>query len=77
MTKVSNTKANLRKLLTELYVAVLAHIPLEGEAPDPTIPVSATAWENLCDTVLDAGEGREFEPLVLPWPPTDHNEGNS
>lgn len=55
MTKVTNTEENLRKLLTELYVAVLAHIPLEGEAPDPTIPVSATAWESLCDTVLGCG----------------------
>lgn len=62
--KVENTAENLRELLTGLYVAVIGHIPQDGD------PISPEAWDALATTVLDAGEGRPFTPLQLPWPPT-------
>lgn len=65
--KVQNNEANLRKLLTDIYVAVLARIPAPLCADDIP-PVPEEAWDALATTVLDAAEGRHFEPLRLPWP---------
>ncbi len=65
--KVPNTERNLRDLLTSIYVAVLGYVPTGDDTQPP--PLSPQAWDELATTVLDAAEGREFEPLELPWPP--------
>lgn len=67
-TKVPNEVESLRELLTDLYVAVLGYLPTD-EFPRPLRPISSEAWDALMTTVLDAGEGRDFTPLELPWPP--------
>lgn len=67
--KVANTPDNLRQLLTNLYVAVLGHIPSDGMKIETSVPVSDAALDALLTTVLDAAEGREFDELALPWPP--------
>lgn len=62
-TKVPNSPDTLRELLSGIYVAVLGHIPV-GEGG-----ITEDDWDALATTVLDASEGRSFEPLKLPWPP--------
>lgn len=66
--KVPNTEANLRQLLTSIYVGVIGHLSPEDPSA-PIHPIPDAAWDALATTVLDAAEGREFEPLELPWPP--------
>jgi hypothetical protein len=68
MAKVRNNLKNIRGLLTDIYVAVLAQLPsdtVEGVEHG----ISDRAFQILADTILDAAEGRDFEPLKLPWPP--------
>jgi len=65
---IRNDARHLRHLLTDLYVAVLGYLPLEGDE-HPIERISADAWDAMMTTVLDAGEGRRFAPLGLPWPP--------
>lgn len=52
------TETKLRQLLLELYVS--------GMLWRDDLP--AEEQERVLDTVLAAGEGRDFEPLGLPFP---------
>ncbi len=63
---VSNNVGNLRRLLTQLYVAVLGHL-----AYVPELRMHDPAVDDVLTSVLDAAEGRPFRPIPLPWPPFD------
>lgn len=65
--KVANTETSLRDLLTSVYVAVIGYLPTDS-GPTPLRTIPDAEWDALATTVLDAAEGREFEPLQLPWP---------
>jgi len=60
MARVANNLENLRQLLAELYVS--ANL---GSADHD---VSDEEWDRIHSTVLDAAEGRQFEPLRSPFP---------
>jgi len=66
--KVKNDSKHLRRLLTDLYVAVLGRLPTDDAAQDEMPPIPLDKWDGLMTSVLDAAEGRDFEPLELPWP---------
>ncbi len=60
MTRVANNLENLRRLLAELY--------LSSSLGSADQDVSDEEWDRIHRTVLDAAEGRQFEPLELPFP---------
>jgi len=60
MARVENNLENLRQLLAELYVS--ANFGSSDQE------LSDEEWDRIHNTVLDAAEGRQFEPLGLPFP---------
>lgn len=67
---VKNNTENLRRLLTDVYVAVTPYIATDSGS---AAAISDKAWDSLATTLLNAGEGRPFEHLKMPWPPEDED----
>jgi hypothetical protein len=61
--KLPNSAENLRQLLLEIYIAGA----IRDDLPGPE-------WDRLHTTLIDAAEGRPFEPLGLPFPRSGSEE---